>query len=180
MHWLSRRRIGNQLRTTQAKELQRKRRARVLCSEALERRDLLTTTPTLLAATDTPIMGPVAQAIEPAVQLAGETVAPVTQLAAAPLSADDIVTAAATTLSLSDHGQLIANPGAGWQAFYNPNNTSGFPTSTVYARFDWSDIEPVVGQYNFSQIDQLLSSMSNWQRLALRIMTFHEDSGPVA
>ena len=180
MHWLSRRRIGNRPITNHAPNLSRKHRARRLSSEMLERRDLLAGTPLLLAATDTPSMGPVVPTVEPAVQLASDVVAPMTQLAAATLSADDIVTAAATTLSFTDHGQLIANPGAGWQAFYNPNTTSGFPTSTVYARFDWSDIEPVVGQYNFSQIDQLLSSMSSSQRLALRIMTFHEDAGPVA
>ena len=88
--------------------------------------------------------------------------------------------AAATTFTFSDHGQLIANPGAGWQAFYSASNTSGFPTSTIYARFDWADIEPVVGQYDFSQIDQVLAGMSATQRLALRIMTFNEDAGPVA
>lgn len=159
MHWLSRRRIGNHPTTNQSTELQRKRRARRLCSEALERRDLLTAALALYPATDMPLLGPIA---------------PATQLEAA------VAAAAATTLSFTDHGQLIANPGAGWQAFYSANNTSGFPVSTVYARFDWADIEPVVGQYNFSQIDQVLAGMSSSQRLALRIMTFNEDTGPVA
>jgi archaellum component FlaF (FlaF/FlaG flagellin family) len=121
---------------------------------------LLTATFALQTETGAPLLGPVAAAV-----------APVEQLATA---------AAAATLAFTDHGQLIANPGVGWQAFYNPNNNSGLPVSTVYARFDWADIEPVLGQYNFSQIDQVLGSMSSSQRLALRIMTFNEDPGPVA
>ena len=162
MHWLSRRRIGKTPSKTQSSEIQRRRARRLrgeirLRSELLERRDLLTAALALYPATDTPLLGPWAEAVTPTV-----------------------VAAAATTFSFADHGQLIANPGTGWQAFQVASNTSGFPTSTVYARFDWADIEPVVGQYNFSQIDQVLAGMSTSQQLALRIMTFNEDPGPVA
>ncbi|MBX9790984.1 MAG: family 16 glycosylhydrolase [Pirellulales bacterium] len=154
MHLQPRRRIDNQSSQLPSSQNPRRRGARRLHCEALERRDLLTIPPTLQPTDSTPVLAPLVDTAS--------------------------LQAAAATMSFADHGQLIANPGAGWQAFYSGGNTSGFPTSTVYARFDWADIEPVVGQYNFSQIDQVLAGMSATQRLALRIMTFNEDAGPVA
>ena len=61
--------------------------------------------------------------------------------------------------TFEDEGQLLANPGCGWQRFESTTNNAGFPSATLYARFNWSAIEPTVGTYNFSSIDDRINSM---------------------
>jgi Beta-galactosidase len=79
-------------------------------------------------------------------------------------------------------GRIIKNPGIGYQTFYrSAASDSQFPSSVLYTRVNWSQIEPAPGTYDFAPIDKALSqAQSAGQRLAFRIMGFHEgDSGPV-
>src|SRR5260370_27669777 len=51
---------------------------------------------------------------------------------------------------------VILNPGKGWVLYGLPSDHSASTmdyASVGYARYDWSSIEPVEGQYNWSPID---------------------------
>ena len=49
---------------------------------------------------------------------------------------------------------LFANPGQGWMSQQrNPIGGTRFPCSVAYIRFDWTDVEPQEGQYNWKFID---------------------------
>jgi hypothetical protein len=72
--------------------------------------------------------------------------------------------------------ELLANPGMGWQTFHqfvvHDKNLQGLPTSSVYYRFYWREIEPEEGKIDFARLDRLLAfARQNGQKLALRIMT---------
>ncbi|MGE0537579.1 MAG: family 16 glycosylhydrolase [Pirellulales bacterium] len=167
-------RVGTCASNPSRTQSQRKQLKKRFHGEPLERRELLSGTALEPAASASMS----ATITAPAAPMLGTSAPTVTT---GPTVVDQTVGALATAnFTFTDHGQLLANPGAGWQGFYSASNTSGFPVSTVYARFDWADIEPIVGQYNFSQIDQVLAGISSSQRLALRIMTFNDDTGPVA
>ncbi|MCX8014716.1 MAG: hypothetical protein N2748_01735, partial [candidate division WOR-3 bacterium] len=87
----------------------------------------------------------------------------------------------------SEHGPLItvnpsentdsvfANPGMGWQTFYraaeNDPNLAGLPTTTIYRRFSWYDLEPTPGNFNLALFEDWLNrAKKNGQRLAWRLM----------
>ena len=54
---------------------------------------------------------------------------------------------------------LFANPGQGWMSQQrSPNGATRFPCSVVYIRFDWVDVEPQEGQYNWKFIDDVISA----------------------
>jgi hypothetical protein len=77
---------------------------------------------------------------------------------------------------------VIKNPGIGYQTFYRSAiSDTRFPSSTMYTRVDWSQVEPAPGVFNFSVIDKALSSAkAAGQRLAFRIMGFERGNlGPV-
>jgi hypothetical protein len=73
---------------------------------------------------------------------------------------------------------LFANPGQGWMSGHRrPNDEPRFPCSVVYLRFDWADIEPQEGEYNWKFIDDVITA---WQprggAVALRVMTANAHS----
>jgi hypothetical protein len=98
----------------------------------------------------------------------------------------------ATTLALATTSQLqtitpspitgiIKNPGIGYQTFYeSATSDTQLPSSTMYIRVNWSQVEPAPGVFDFSVIDRALSSArSAGQRLAFRIMGYEAgDFGP--
>jgi hypothetical protein len=54
---------------------------------------------------------------------------------------------------------LFANPGQGWMSQQrSPNRVTRFPCSVAYIRFDWTDVEPQEGQYNWKFIDDVISA----------------------
>lgn len=82
-----------------------------------------------------------------------------------------------------DKDSLFANPGMGWQTFYrsadSDQNLAGLPTTTIYRRFTWQELEPEEGKFNFSVFDDWLSrAKKNGQRLAIRLMV--SASGPAS
>jgi hypothetical protein len=77
---------------------------------------------------------------------------------------------------------IIKNPGIGYQTSYkSAASDTQLPSSTMYTRVDWSQVESAPGVFNFSVIDKALSSAkAAGQRLAFRIMGFEGGNlGPV-
>ncbi len=74
---------------------------------------------------------------------------------------------------------VIKNPGVGYQTFSRPAATDAqIPSSTMYVRVDWSDVEPAPGVYKFAPIDEALrAAQAAGQRLAFRIMGYEEGNG---
>lgn len=71
--------------------------------------------------------------------------------------------------------ELFVNPGMGWQTFHRfadeDKALQGLPSASAYFRFYWSEIEPVEGQIDFAEFDQLLEKARKaGQKLAFRIM----------
>ena len=74
-----------------------------------------------------------------------------------------------------DSESLYANPGMGWQTFYrsanDDKNLAGLPSTCIYYRFSWIQLEPEEGKFNFELIDNWLKkAKENGQRLAFRLM----------
>src|ERR1035438_8099211 len=64
----------------------------------------------------------------------------------------------------------FANPGQGWMS--HPGDTPRFPCSVVYLRFDWAEIEPAAGRYDWKLIDDALAAAKlRGEAIALRVMT---------
>ncbi len=60
---------------------------------------------------------------------------------------------------------LFANPGQGWMS-------RRFPSSVVYLRFNWADVEPEEGHYNWSSIDDAITACKpRGAAVAMRVMT---------
>jgi hypothetical protein len=77
---------------------------------------------------------------------------------------------------------IIKNPGIGYQTFYrSAASDTQLPSSTMYIRVNWSEVESAPGVFNFSVIDHAMSSAkSAGQRLAFRIMGYEDGNfGPV-
>ena len=76
---------------------------------------------------------------------------------------------------------LFANPGQGWMSQQrNSNGSTRFPCSVAYIRFDWADVEPQEGQYNWQFIDGAISAWKpRGAAVAMRVMTAnaHFDDG---
>ena len=71
---------------------------------------------------------------------------------------------------------LFANPGQGWMSYLG--DTPRFPCSVVYLRFDWAEIEPVEGRYNWKLIDDAIAaSKPRGAAVAMRVMTANAHSG---
>ncbi len=70
---------------------------------------------------------------------------------------------------------VLANPGMGWQTFHcfadEDANLAGLPSTSVYFRLYWREIEPVEGGVAFDRLDGLLArARAAGQKLALRVM----------
>ena len=74
---------------------------------------------------------------------------------------------------------LFANPGQGWMSQQrSPNGATRFPCSVVYIRFDWVDVEPQEGQYNWEFIDDVISAWKpRGAAVGMRVMTANAHSG---
>ncbi|MDZ7360462.1 MAG: glycosyl hydrolase [candidate division KSB1 bacterium] len=77
--------------------------------------------------------------------------------------------------SVEDTLSLYANPSMGWQTFHRAadrdGNLAGLPTTMVYRRFAWLELEPENRRFDFSLFDQWLEwAKHNGQRLAWRLM----------
>jgi hypothetical protein len=60
---------------------------------------------------------------------------------------------------------LFANPGQGWMS-------QRFPCSVVYLRFNWADVEPEEGHYNWNYIDDAIAACRpRGAAVAMRVMT---------
>lgn len=78
--------------------------------------------------------------------------------------------------------EIIKNPGIGYQTFYKSAvSDRRFPSSTMYTRVNWSQVESAPGVFNFAVIDKaLFAAKAAGQRLAFRIMGFENGNvGPV-
>lgn len=80
-----------------------------------------------------------------------------------------------------DTETLYANPGMGWQTFYETANRdanlAGLPATTMYRRFGWHELEPEEGRLDFSFLEQqLLLAKNAGQRLAWRMMVLASES----
>ena len=70
---------------------------------------------------------------------------------------------------------LLSNPGQGWMS--HPNTVERFPCSVVYLRFNWDDLEPEEGHYNWKPIDDAIAaSKSRGAALAFRVETANAHS----
>ncbi len=73
---------------------------------------------------------------------------------------------------------MFANPGQGWMSQQrSPRGEPRFPCSVVYVRFNWADVEPERGQFNWKLIDDVMAA---WRprgaAVALRVMTCNAHS----
>ena len=78
------------------------------------------------------------------------------------------------------HG-VIKNPGMGYQTFHKTaEQDNQLPSSVMYCRYSWSAIQKGPVNYNFEPIDRdLAAAKKAGQRLAFRIMGFHNETGPI-
>jgi len=74
---------------------------------------------------------------------------------------------------------LFANPGQGWMSWRDSLRAeSRFPCSVAYIRFNWADLEPEQGRYNWKPIDGMIEDWkSRGVAIAMRVMTCNSHSG---
>ncbi|MCX6906324.1 MAG: DUF4832 domain-containing protein, partial [Verrucomicrobia bacterium] len=73
---------------------------------------------------------------------------------------------------------LFANPGQGWMSQQrSPRGEPRFPCSVVYIRFNWADVEPEPGQFNWKLIDDVIAAWKpRGAAIAMRVMTCNAHS----
>ena len=73
---------------------------------------------------------------------------------------------------------LFANPGQGWMSQQRiPRGEPRFPCSVVYIRFNWADIEPEAGSFNWKLIDDVIAAWKpRGAAVAMRVMTCNAHS----
>lgn len=73
---------------------------------------------------------------------------------------------------------LFANPGQGWMSqARRPPEHPRFPYSVAYLRFNWADVEPEEGRYNWAFIDDVIAAWKpRGATVALRVMTCNAHS----
>ena len=83
-----------------------------------------------------------------------------------------------TRFSFEETDALVANPGEGWLSASSPlPNAPGVPSTVSYLRFDWADVAPADGVYDWSLIDRALAAASaRGATLGLRVMTANAHS----
>ena len=65
---------------------------------------------------------------------------------------------------------LFANPGQGWMS-------QRFPSLVVYLRFDWADVEPEEGHFNWKCVDDAIAACKpHGAAVAMRVMTANAHS----
>jgi hypothetical protein len=74
---------------------------------------------------------------------------------------------------------LFANPGQGWMSQQrSPQGEPRFPCSVVYIRFNWADVEPEEGQFDWKLIDDVIAAWKpRGAAVAMRVMTCNAHSG---
>jgi hypothetical protein len=71
---------------------------------------------------------------------------------------------------------LFANPGQGWMTHLG--DTPRFPCSVIYLRFNWAEVEPEEGRYNWDLIDNAIAAGRQYgEAVAMRVMTANAHSG---
>ena len=71
--------------------------------------------------------------------------------------------------------ELLANPGIGWETFGYPAKTdknlpAGIPSTILYVRWGWGQLEPRAGKINSELLDSTLkNARDSGQKLALRV-----------
>ncbi len=79
---------------------------------------------------------------------------------------------ATVTVRFEPTDELLANPGQGWLS------TQRLPSTVRYTRWNWMDLEPADGKYDWTRIDDAINAASKRNlRLAFRIMTTNAHSG---
>ena len=73
---------------------------------------------------------------------------------------------------------LFANPGQGWMSqARRPQPSTRFPCSVVYIRFNWVDVEPEQGKYNWRVIDDVIGAWKpHGATVGFRVMTCNAHS----
>lgn len=68
---------------------------------------------------------------------------------------------------------LLANPGQGWMSQQrSPRGEPRFPCSVVYIRFNWMEVEPEEGRYDWKLIDDVIAAWkSRGATVSMRVMT---------
>ncbi len=89
-------------------------------------------------------------------------------------SMSDPKATAVVTFQPKEISGIIKNPGIGYQTFHTSAATDKqLPSAVEYKRFNWGQIEPSPGVFDFSAIDtELLEAKKAGQKLAFRIMPF--------
>ncbi|MHC1767742.1 MAG: DUF4832 domain-containing protein [Verrucomicrobiia bacterium] len=74
---------------------------------------------------------------------------------------------------------LFDNPGQGWMTQQRvPRGEPRFPYSVVYIRFNWADVEPEEGAFNWKPIDDVIAAWKpRGATVAMRVMTCNAHSG---
>jgi hypothetical protein len=73
---------------------------------------------------------------------------------------------------------LFANPGQGWMSqLRSPSGEPRLPCSVIYIRFNWAEVEPEQGRYDWKLIDDVIAA---WKprgvAVAMRVMTTNAHS----
>ena len=73
---------------------------------------------------------------------------------------------------------LFANPGQGWMnQNRSPRGEPRFPCSVVYIRFNWADVEPEEGKFNWKLIDDTIAAWKpRGAAVSMRVMTCNAHS----
>ncbi|MCS7181669.1 MAG: DUF4832 domain-containing protein [Thermoanaerobaculum sp.] len=84
---------------------------------------------------------------------------------------------------LEDTQSLYANPGMGWQTFYRAadrdEHRAQLPSTTLYARLTWHELEPEEGNFAFRAMEYWLGeARRSGQRLAWRLMVAGSEAAP--
>ena len=73
---------------------------------------------------------------------------------------------------------IFANPGQGWMSQQRtPVPEPRFPCSVVYIRFNWAEVEPAEGEFQWRVIDDVIAAWkSRGATVAMRVMTCNAHS----
>jgi hypothetical protein len=80
------------------------------------------------------------------------------------------------TIAPEEIGELLANPGMGWETFHrtrdqDKNLPNWIPSTVHYARWGWGTLEPQPGKIDYAFLDRVLKETRQaGQRLAFRVM----------
>jgi hypothetical protein len=81
-------------------------------------------------------------------------------------------------VTLREIDTLFANPGQGWMSQnLHPTGKPRFPCSVCYLRFDWAEVEPEEGRYDWHLIDDVIAAWKPYNAaVAMRVMTANAHS----